>query len=136
MKKFILLLVFLALPALALAQSDPKLGTQTILLNAVSVPTVSYPYAVIVSSVNETIWFQITTANAGTGTIYIDGSLGDEAAVKAGTATWSRILTTTQIGVFAYLQDPPPYIRVSVTPTAGALTVSVRGPGTRFRRVQ
>ena len=136
MRRALLCLALLLLPALVLAQSDPRLGTPTTMVDATTTTVTSSPFAVIVSSVNETILFQLTTPDAAVATVVVEGSLGPEADVKADSATWSTIFTTTQLNVFLYLEDPPAYIRVTVTPTSGTTSVFVRGPGTRFREVE
>lgn len=136
-----LILVFLFLfpfmAAIAMAQTDPKDQAPTEIFEAQTSGATSAPYAVITSATGETIWFSFakTTVTAITGSYTIEGTIDSEAKVKAGTAVWKTWITDTVFPAMPWITDPPAYIRVTVTPTAGSFRVIVRGPGTQFRKV-
>lgn len=137
MKKFAaaLALALCLLAGPALGQTDPIYSAPVVVFAAQATTATSSPYAVNVTAAGETVWLQITGAGI-TGDYTIEGTIESEAAVLAGTAVWSTILTSTTLPASPWVSDPMPYIRVKITRTAGTFKVLMRGSGgTTFRKV-
>lgn len=133
--KAVMLSLVLMFSSVAFAQQDPAQLTPVTLFDNVSSGGTSSPYAVYYSSPNQLLWFQLYTAS-GTGSYKIEGSLDTEAHVLGGTAKWSEIIPTTTTFGFAWVANPPPYIRVTLVVSTGTFTVFLRGFGNvTFRKV-
>ena len=119
----------------ASAQVDPKDQSPVVVHAGVASGTVvSSYYAVVLSAAGETVFFQVT---GGTGSFLIEGTIDSEAAVAGNTATWTTVLpSSSTIPTFAWVTDPPAYLRVSVTRATGTIKVTMRGNGTTFRVVR
>lgn len=119
-----------------LAQSDPKDSSPVVVFAAQASTATSSPYAVLVSATGETVWFTFSGAGI-TGSYLIEGSIDTEANIKAGTAIWIPIITSSVLPAGPWISDPMPYLRITVTRTAGTFNVLMRGSGgTGFRKVE
>lgn len=117
------------------AQVDPIDRDPVVIFAAQTSTATSAPYAVIQAQAGETIWISIqpTTVTALTGSYLLEGSIDTEAKIIAGTAKWNTVLTDTTFPALAWVTDSPPYLRITVTPSAGSFRVLFRGY--KFRRV-